>query len=64
MTMMWMISSPTSVPGRRERVHDYVPDGQAERAEAIYDIRCAGCHGVEGKDGIYDHYQSGTRNGV
>lgn len=34
-------------------VHDYVPEGEADRGETLYEIRCASCHGPEGKDGIY-----------
>ena len=34
-------------------VDDYVPDGEADRGQTIYDIRCLSCHGAEGKEGLF-----------
>jgi len=34
-------------------VHDYVPEGEAERGETIYEIRCFSCHGEQGKEGLF-----------
>ena len=34
-------------------VHGYIPDGVASRAEDLYDIRCASCHGDQGQNGLY-----------
>lgn len=34
-------------------VHGYVPEGVASRAEDLYEIRCASCHGEQGQNGFY-----------